>query len=123
MKYLLDVNALMAWSHPTAHGHARFHAWAGQAGFAALATCAHAELGFLRVSMQVFGFSLGDAQLALAEMKRAAGGFVAAAPSPKLASWAKTAARTSDAYLVQIAESAGLKLLTLDTGIPGAVPI
>ncbi len=46
MKYLLDVNALIAWRHANAHGHAAFHAWAKADGFKALATCAHAELGF-----------------------------------------------------------------------------
>lgn len=123
MKYLLDVNALMAWSHPTAAEHSRFHAWAKTAGFDALATCAHVELGFIRVTMQTLGFSLGDAQKALAEMKKHTGGFIAIAPPPSLASWASTAAKTSDAYLAQLAESAGLKLATFDTGIPGAVQI
>lgn len=47
MKYLLDVTALMAWSHPTAAEHSRFHSWAKTAGFDALATCAHVELGFI----------------------------------------------------------------------------
>jgi len=123
VKYLLDVNALMAWSHPSAAEHAHFHAWAKAAGFDALATCAHVELGFIRVTMQTLRFSLEDAQKALAEMKKHTGGFVATAPSPWLASWASTTAKTSDAYLVQLAESAGLKLATFDTGIPGAVQI
>lgn len=122
MKYLLDVTALMAWSHPTVHGHARFHAWAAAQGFNQLATCAHAELGFLRVSMQVCRFSLADAQTALAAMKVAVGGFVDA-PSPKLPAWAKTAAKASDGYLAQVAASAGLSLATFDAGIPGAALI
>ena len=123
MKYLLDVNALMAWSHPTVAEHGRFHAWAKAAGFDALATCAHVELGFIRVTMQTLHLSLADAHRALAEMKKHTGGFIATAPSPALAPWARTAAKTSDAYLVQLAESAGLKLATFDTGIPGAVQI
>lgn len=120
MKYLLDVNALIAWRHATAHGHAAFHAWAKAEGFAAMSTCAHTELGFLRVSMQVFRLTLTEAQAALADMKKTAGGFVAAAPSPRLAPWATMAAKTSDAYLVQLAASAGLLLATFDAAIPGA---
>lgn len=118
MRFLLDVNALIAWWHARAPHHSRFHAWAARNGFAALATCAHAELGFIRVSMQAFGYSLSEAQSALAEMKRAAGGFVKIAPSPKLPAWSASAAQTSDAYLMQIAKSAGLTLATFDTGVP-----
>jgi hypothetical protein len=123
VKYLLDIPALMAWSHPTANGHARFHAWAKTEGFAALATCAHVELGFIRVSMAAYGFSLESAQKALTEMKKHAGGFIAGAPSPRLGSWAAKPAQTSDAYLSQIAAANGLSLATFDTGIPGAVQI
>lgn len=120
MKYLLDVNALLAWRHPAAQSHDVFHAWARRAGLSELATCAHGELGFLRISMQAFGYSKAEAEKALAVMKREAGGFVGAAPSPQLAAWATTAALTSDAYLTQVAASAGLKLATFDRGIPGA---
>jgi predicted nucleic acid-binding protein len=123
VKYLLDVNALMAWAHPTAHGHGRFHAWAAAQGFEQLATCAHAELGFIRVTMQVFQFSLADAQTGLAAIKRHAGGFIVEAPSPQLARWAVTAGKTSDAYLAQVAATAGLRLATFDVAIPGAVSI
>ncbi|MBA3849343.1 MAG: hypothetical protein C0502_05030 [Opitutus sp.] len=120
MKYLLDVNALLACEHKGSPHHATFHAWAGREGMAALATCAHSELGFIRVSMQVFGYTLAESQDALAAIKRRAGGFVESAPAPKLASWATTAARTSDAYLVQVAEGEGLRLATFDAGIRGA---
>lgn len=123
MKFLLDVNALVAWHHPSAQGHASFHVWAKAQGFSQLATCAQGELGFIRVSMQAYRFSLAQAQTALAEMKRAAGGFVASAPSPKLAARSTTAAKTSDAYLAQVAAANGLNLATFDTGVPGATLI
>ncbi len=123
MKYLLDVNALIAWRHVTANGHERFHVWATREGFSALATCAHSELGFLRVSMQVFSLTLVEAQTALAEMKKHTGGFIAAAPAPQLATWAAKPSQTSDAYLVQLAAAAGLTLATFDAGIPGSVTI
>lgn len=123
MKYLLDVNALIAWRHPTAHGHARFHAWAAAAGTRQFATCAQVELGFLRVSMQNFRLTLAEAQAALADIRRQTGGFIAEAPSPRLAACATTAARTSDAYYVQVAAAAGLSLATFDAGIPGAALI
>lgn len=122
-KHLLDVNAMLAWRHTRAPQHEVFHKWAKREGFTQLATCAHAELGFIRISMQVFDCSLADTQIALAEIKRVAGAFVADAPSPKLAAWAARPSLTSDAYLVQVAATAGLSLATFDTGIPGATLI
>lgn len=117
MNYLLDVNALVAWRHARAPHHQQFHAWAGRVGRGSLRTCAHSELGFIRVSMQVFGYTLSQSHDALDTMKAEIGGFVEVAPSPRLAPWADTPARTSDAYLTQIAHVHGLKLATFDTGI------
>lgn len=123
MKYLLDVNALIALRHSRSPHHAAFHHWVAQVGFKNVLTCAHSELGFIRVSMQVFGYSLDEAQEALAATKKKLGGFVAEAPSPKLSPWAETAGRTSDAYLMQLAGRNKLRLATFDGGIPGAESI
>lgn len=83
-------------------------------------TCALSELGFIRVSMQVFGYTLRQATDELALIRKETGGFVEQAPSPSLPGWATTPARTSDGYLVQLATSGGLKLATLDAGIKDA---
>ncbi len=122
MKFLLDVNALMAWSHPTAHGHAPFHVWAKAQGFDQLATCVLSELGYLRVTMQRYGMPLADARRALEDIRSMAGGFVESLP-PNLPSWARTAVRTSDAYLTPVAAAAGLQFATFAPGIPGATRI
>jgi predicted nucleic acid-binding protein len=118
--FLLDVNSLIAWHHAGAPHHARFHAWAGAIGPSNLHTCALSELGFIRVSMQVFGYSLRQATSELDAMRRQTGGFIDHAPPPGLPAWAGTPARTSDAYLVQVAVSRGMKLATFDTGIKDA---
>ena len=122
MKYLLDVNALIAWWHHTHPKHVIFHAWEKKAGagFANLATCATAELGFLRISMQVYRYTLAEAQNALAQLKQKAGGFIADCPPPKLAAWSTTASKTTDAYLCQLARAHGLQLATFDSGIKDA---
>jgi predicted nucleic acid-binding protein len=117
MSYLLDVNALIAWRHARSPHHQRFHAWAGRVGRTHLRTCALAELGFMRVSMHVFGYTLAQAQTAVDTLRREAGGFVETAPIPRLAAWATSPARTSDAYLVQVAAAHGLKLATFDERI------
>lgn len=120
MKYLLDINALLAWEHVNSPHHAAFHSWATRSAGTNWWTCAHTELGFLRVSMQVFGYSLPQAHDALAILRQHANGFLEVAPSPRLAAWASTASRTSDAYLTQIAAQNGMKLATFDAGIKDA---
>jgi predicted nucleic acid-binding protein len=122
VNYLLDVNALIAWAHSNSLENGIFHSWAAKVGYDKLATCAHSELGFIRISMLPrFGVSRAAAEAMLAGIKKDIGGFVSTAPSPKLAAWAHTSAHTSDAYLVQLATSAGLTLATFDRGIPSPV--
>ena len=117
MIYLLDVNALVAWHHAGSPHHARFHGWAARIGPANLQTCALSELGFIRVSMQVFGYSVRQASGELTRIRKTTGGFVDHVPAPNLPEWANTPARTLDGYLVQLAASLGMKLATLDGGI------
>jgi predicted nucleic acid-binding protein len=69
----------------------------------------------------VFGYSLAQATSALASLKRHTKGFVEKAPSPRLAAWGSTAAKTSDAYLAQIARENGMRLATFDSGIKDSV--
>ena len=119
MRYLLDVNALIAAHHADSPLHAQFHQWARTVSSAEMATCAMVELGFLRVSMQAFRYTAEQAVDALAATKEQMR-FVPIAPSPVLPAWANNGAKTSDAYLLQVAKSAGLKLATFDRGIPDA---
>lgn len=120
MRYLLDVNALLACEHQGSPHHETFHVWAKRTGLKQLATCGLAELGFIRVSMQVFGYSLKQAQDSLKGIRRRLGGFIESAPAPSLSPWAATPAKTSDAYLAQIAAQQGLILATFDRAIPEA---
>ncbi|MGA2053483.1 MAG: PIN domain-containing protein [Opitutales bacterium] len=125
MNHLLDANALLAWHHPGSPHHAAFHAWVKRVGRATLRTCALTELAFVRVSMQAFGYTLAQAQQALAATKAQVGGFVAAAPSPMLPAWASAPHKTTDAWLCQLASAHDLQLATFDTGIkdPAALHI
>jgi uncharacterized protein len=121
MRYLLDVNALIAWEHGNSPHHVSFHGWARVVGRENLWTCALSELGFLRVSMQVFGYSLHQASGALTAIRQSAGGFIEVAPSPRLPVWSVNASRTSDGYLAQIARENKMRLATFDAGIKDAV--
>ena len=70
--------------------------------------------------MQVFGYSLTQAVGALSLLKSHLGGFIEVAPSPRLPRWASTGAKTSDAYLTQLARENGMRLATFDSGIKDA---
>lgn len=117
MKALLDVNALLAWEHANSPHHNVFHEWVARSPDLELWTCALTELGFIRVSMQVFGYDRTNADQSLGRMKRAIFGFVSESPSPRLPAWAKSASKTTDAYLVQLAKKNDLQLATFDRGI------
>ena len=117
MKVLLDVNALLAWAHANSPHHEAFHAWVATHEDLRLWTCALTELGFIRVSMQVFGYDRKSANQALQRLKRSTAGFIPQAPTPQLPVWAKTAAQTTDAYLVQLAHKNDLQFATFDRKI------
>jgi predicted nucleic acid-binding protein len=111
------VNALLAWEHRSSSHHAEFHHWSKRVGAQSLWTCSLTELGFIRVSIQVFGYTLPVSTAALSSLKRHCGGYLAVAPSPRLAAWASPASRTTDAYLVQLAHANGMELATFDAAI------
>ena len=117
MKYLLDVNALIAWYHGGTPKQ-RFHAWrAANAPATTYHTCAITELGFLRVSMIRYNFTREMAENALALIKRDITGYIDTLPSPTLANWVLSHAQTTDSYLCQLAAANGMKLATFDTKI------
>ena len=117
MKYLMDVDTLVAWHHSIpADKHARIHLF-GQGSTGDMATCAISELGFMRISMIAYGYTREMAQDALARIKRDMPAYIASLPSPVLARWVFSHKHTTDAYLCQLAAANGLKLATFDTGI------
>lgn len=122
MKYLLDVNALVAALYPASPQHAAFNAWAARRQPSDLATCAITELGFIRVSSAALGFAIGDSRKLLQAFRTRGPGYVGALPSPAdhLPTWASRHSHTTDAYLCAVAGEHGLQLVTFDTGIKDA---
>lgn len=124
MKYLLDVNALVAALWSTHEHHARIHQWLAARGEAdAMLACSVTELGFIRVINAAYGVPIDEAKAALAEFRRrAALEFLESAPSPLqlLPAGTRSHKQVMDAYLIGLAEHHGAKLATLDRGIPGA---
>jgi toxin-antitoxin system PIN domain toxin len=116
MKYLLDVDALIAaiWSnHPD---HPKADAWvAGKK----LATCPLSELGFLRISTHPKALKSDMAttrQLLEAFLEKHSPQFIAD-DLPSLKSSAQNSEQVSDCYLAELAASKGMKLATFDAGI------
>ena len=129
MKYLLDVNVLVAWGWSDHVAHERTAAWiaATKAQYASkLQTSAIPELGFIRVSVQRTGgrLSVREAAGTLAGMLSALGACHVFLPDDRRADnfpeWCQHASQTTDAHLLQLAEAHGSRLATLDRGIPGA---
>jgi predicted nucleic acid-binding protein len=129
MKYLLDVNVLVAWGwsdHVEHERTARWLALARKQKSTSLLTSAIPELGFVRVSVQRTGGSVTvrEASETLGGMLRSLGAthrfLVDDRAANDFPDWCHHASRTTDAHLCRLAEAHGAKLATLDTGIPGA---
>jgi toxin-antitoxin system PIN domain toxin len=124
VKYLLDVNALVAALWATHEHHARVHRWlAARTPADAVLSCALTEIGFIRVINAAYDVPMDEAKAALAEFRRKAGLiFLEAAPSPleALPAWTRSHKQVMDAYLIALAAHHGAALSTLDRGIPGA---
>jgi predicted nucleic acid-binding protein len=130
VKYLLDVNVLVALAHQDHAEHDKAGAWFKSACKVAsvFQTCAITELGFVRVSVQAgLSADLAAAQGTLAGMKRSSPVPFALIPDPlgaaEMPKYVRTPAQLTDGHLVRLAETSGARLATLDKGIPGAVLI
>ncbi len=129
MKYLLDVNILVAWGWSDHVAYEHTAAWIAATRAAPrskLLTSAIPELGFVCVSVQHTGGSVTveEAASTLAGMLGSLGPTHAFVPDDRAArqfpNWCRYASQTTDAHLVQLAAAHGALLATLDTGIPGA---
>ena len=130
MKYLPDVNALLALAHQDHAAHEKASLWYKETadGASAFLTCPITELGFLRVSMQAgLSRNLDAAQDTLSGMKKSSRvpfDFVPdSVATDKLPPYVRTPAQLTDGYLLQQAKANSAKLATLDAGIPGALRI
>ncbi len=129
MKYLLDVNSLVALGFLQHEFHERMARWVRTLTSdpeTELATCSITELGFVRVLSQAtqYGFTIPQARTLLLRLK--AGKvlkftFISDAHDiSHMPGWVKTARQTTDGHLVHLAKAKGAVLATLDRSIPGA---
>ena len=126
MKYLLDVNALVALGIYHHKFHDRVNAWITSQDGAQWLTCSITELGFVRVSAQTpdYGFTVQQAQTLLLSLKVSGKLALTFLPDGNdisyLPGWVKTPKQTTDGHLLQLASTNDAVLATLDERIPGA---
>jgi len=126
MKYLLDVNVLVALGIFHHKFHDRVIAWTTAQKGALIMTCSITELEFVRVAAQApdYGFSVQQARTLLLSLKMNNGPPLSFLPDSNdislLPAWVKSPRQTTDGHLVQLANANGAVLATLDAGIPGA---
>jgi predicted nucleic acid-binding protein len=131
MKYLLDVNALVALGFLEHSFHSRVAAWVADLAphDRQLMTCPITELGFVRVLSQAqqYGFTVQHAWNLLLRLKKSDAvrfGFIDDNhDASHLPSWTKTARQTTDGHRAELARAHGTLLATLDERIPGAFVI
>lgn len=129
MRYLLDVNALVALGFLQHEFHERVAHWVralASKGVPELVTCSITELGFLRVLAQApqYGFTVAHARTLLLRLKTENTLKFTFIPDDHdishLPGWVKTARQTTDGHLAQLGKAKGATLATLDGRIPRA---
>ena len=130
MRYLLDVNALVAFGHSEHLFHARVVRWAATVAgnnTPQFATSSITELGFVRVMSQAYGASVPEAKSLLIALKGFEGlnfQFVTDDhAASKLPAWVSGPKQITDGHLFELARSKDCVLATLDERIPGAFVI
>jgi predicted nucleic acid-binding protein len=132
VRYLLDVNALVALGLLQHEFHQQVARWVrslASGGVPELATCSITELGFVRVLAQApqYEFNISQARTLLLRLKTGnILNFTEIADDHGVAHlppWVKTAKQTTGGHLAQLAKANGAVLATLDTKIRGAFVI
>ena len=129
MKYLLDVNALVALGFRHHEFHGLVAAWVRAQQFPPLATCSITELGFVRVLAQApaYGLTVAQARTLLLRLKASSALAVTFIPDghdiSHLPPWVKGPKQTTDGHLAELASANGALLATLDEKIPKAYRI
>jgi len=128
MRYLLDVNALIALAHTGHSLHTKAMGWyrSALALAAGLHTCSITEVGFVRVSV-VTGLQrdIAGAKRALAALKSSSKVRFELISDDlgvaQLPAFVKSPQSVTDGHLVELAQKHSIRLVTLDRGIPGSL--
>lgn len=126
MKYLLDVNALIAFGYNQHQFHGHVAGWVRSQKIDSLLTCSITELGFVRVLAQAvaYGFTVPQARGLLLQLKKSSAFRLECVSDNNdishLPNWVQFPKQTTDGHLIELAKAHGAVLATLDHRIPGA---
>lgn len=132
MRYLLDVNALVALGFLEHEFHERVALWVRSLANGTrhkLLTCAITELGFVRVLSQApqYGLTVAQSRALLLRLKRQRETpfeFISDDHDiSRLPHWVKSGRQTTDGHLKELAQARDSALATLDERIPSAFVI
>ena len=127
MRYLLDINTLIALAHSAHSLHERTSAWAcALPATAVFLTTPITELGFCRVSVNMgMQLDVDAARRALRKLKASPGRAFAFLPdalgADVMPAYVKTPAGLTDGHLLELARANNASFATLDSRIPGAM--
>jgi predicted nucleic acid-binding protein len=128
VRYLLDVNALIALAHTGHSLHSRAMNWYLSAIRSATGfhTCSITELGFVRVSVITgLQMDIGAAKQALDALKSSSKvRFELVSddvPVSQLPAFVKKPQSVTDGHLAELARKNSMRLVTFDAGIPNAL--
>jgi predicted nucleic acid-binding protein len=130
MKYLLDVNVLVAWGWQNHEFHTPIAKWIESVKSLdsdhRIFTSPITQLGFVRVSIQISHGQVSCQQAGqllknmLASLGSKYGFLPDDIPSYEWPGWCKGSAQTTDAHLQKLARSHGAVLATMNKRIPDA---
>jgi predicted nucleic acid-binding protein len=132
VRYLLDVNALVALGFLEHEFHKRVAQWVRSLANGTryeLLTCAITELGFVRVLAQAphYGLTVAQSRALLVRLKRQGAvpfEFIADDHDiSRLPHWVKSGRQTTDGHLAELAQAHDSALATPDERIPSAFVI
>jgi uncharacterized protein len=132
MKYLLDVNVLIALCVREHEFHERVASWMNKSariGRSELITCAVTEMGFLRTLAQAepYGFTIEQGKDLLSKLKSSNEFHFSFLPDDQemtlLPRWVKGPKQITDGHLLELAKAHGAEMATLDERIPEAFVI
>lgn len=132
MKYLLDINVLLAfWYEHHVHS-ARVAQWVRliktiETDQPPFATCAIVELGFIRIASGKSAMA-NDLTVALSDLRHLRAVLRLRLINDELdgnqlPNWVTRSKQTTDGHLLELASRHGMRFATLDGGIPGALLI
>lgn len=126
MKYLLDVNALIAFGVTQHQFHQRVVDWIQTQRGSEFLTSPLTEIGFVRIvaSVPIYDLNVVQARNLLLEMKEKSAQPLIFLPDGNdismLPVWVINPKQTTDGHLLQLAGAHRAVLATLDAGIPDA---